>query len=64
MPNRVTADGDSVDTVKSAVLEVAQEAGESSPVPVTHHPLSPETDAQNFFINSTDKVQFQITVTL
>jgi hypothetical protein len=40
-----------------SVLEVAQEAGENTaPIAVTHHPLSPDADSQNFILANSDKV--------
>jgi hypothetical protein len=71
MPSRVTTDGScdsdtsevssilrpGVGPIKMSALEVAQEAGENaSPTTVTHHPLSPDADPQNFILANSDKV--------
>jgi len=71
MPSRVTTDGScdsetvevsnmlksGVGPVLMSALEVAQEAGENAtPITVTHHPLSPDADAQNHILANSDKV--------
>jgi hypothetical protein len=72
MPSHVTTDGScdsetlevrnmlksGVGPVLMSALEVAQEAGENaSPIPVTHHPLSPNADTQNIILANSDKVR-------
>jgi hypothetical protein len=71
MPSRVTTDGScdsetmevsnilrpGVGPVVMSALEVAQEAGENTaPITVTHHPLSPDAEPQNFILANSDKV--------
>jgi hypothetical protein len=71
MPSRVTTDGScdnetlevgnvlrpGISPVMMSALEVAQEAGENAaPTSVTHHPLSPDAEPQNFILASSDKV--------
>lgn len=71
MPSRVTTDGScdsetmevsnilrpGVGPVVMSALEVAQEAGENTtPITVTHHPLSPDAEPQNFILTNSDKV--------
>lgn len=71
MPSRVTTDGScdsetmdvsnllrpGVGPVVMSALEMAQEAGESTtPITVTHHPLSPDAESQNFILANSDKV--------
>nr|CAD7396556.1 unnamed protein product [Timema cristinae] len=64
MPSRLITEGhsdgetvmDGGVTVRSSAvmissLELAQEAGENSPVPVTHHPLSPDAGPNNVLLD-------------
>lgn len=67
MPSCVSADvscdsASPTEVIKSgSALEVAQEAGENSPVPVTHHPLSPDADVRDcVVVNSDEKLQNEV----
>ncbi|XP_046999759.1 trafficking protein particle complex subunit 8 isoform X1 [Schistocerca americana] len=63
MPSCVSADvscdsASPTEVIKSgSALEVAQEAGENSPVPVTHHPLSPDADVRDCLVVNSDEKQ-------
>nr|CAD7195798.1 unnamed protein product [Timema douglasi] len=70
MPSRLITEGhsdgetvmDGGVTVRSSAvmmssLELAQEAGENSPVPVTHHPLSPDAGPNNVLLDKLNHTQ-------